>query len=62
LARLIVDSEKREAYLKRLIDVGINVKELMDIGRLEVDSIGVGLLLPDSLSRRCVNDGQLARL
>src|SRR5689334_4383930 len=32
----IVDSENREAYLKRLIDAGISVQELMDTGRLEV--------------------------
>jgi hypothetical protein len=32
----IVDSEKREAYLKRLTDAGINVQELMEAGRLEV--------------------------
>jgi DcmR-like sensory protein len=32
----IVDSENREAYLKRLTDAGINVQELMDTGRLEV--------------------------
>src|SRR5882672_465255 len=32
----IVDSENREAYLKRLTDAGINVQELMDSGRLEV--------------------------
>jgi hypothetical protein len=31
----IVDSEKREAYLKRLTDADTNVQEL-DIGRLEV--------------------------
>jgi len=32
----IVESENREAYLKRLADAGINVQELMDAGRLEV--------------------------
>src|SRR5216684_6847190 len=32
----IVDSENREAYLKRLNDAGVNVQEMMDIGRLEV--------------------------
>jgi MEDS: MEthanogen/methylotroph, DcmR Sensory domain len=32
----IVDSENREAYLKRLADAGIKVQELMDTGRLEV--------------------------
>src|SRR5260370_20593419 len=32
----IVDSENREAYLKRLTDAGMNVKELMHTGRLEV--------------------------
>ena len=32
----IVDSENREAYLKRLTDAGISVQELMDSGRLEV--------------------------
>ena len=32
----IVDSENREAYLKRLTDAGVNVQELMDDGRLEV--------------------------
>ena len=32
----IVESGKREAYLKRLTDAGINVQELMDTGRLEV--------------------------
>src|SRR5580704_15477873 len=29
----IVESENREAYLKRLADAGINVQELMDAGR-----------------------------
>jgi len=32
----IVESGKREAYLKRLTDAGVNVQELMDAGRLEV--------------------------
>ena len=32
----IVDSEHREAYLKRLTDAGVSVQELMDTGRLEV--------------------------
>src|SRR5262249_31666577 len=32
----IVDSENREAYLKRLTDAGMNVQELIDTGRLEV--------------------------
>ena len=32
----IVDSENREAYLKRLTAAGIKVQELMDTGRLEV--------------------------
>ena len=32
----IVDSENREAYLKRLTDAGMNVQELMETGRLEV--------------------------
>lgn len=32
----IVDSENREAYLKRLTDAGIKVQELMHTGQLEV--------------------------
>jgi hypothetical protein len=32
----IVDSENREAYLKRLTGAGVDVQELMDTGRLEV--------------------------
>src|SRR5260370_13383762 len=32
----IVDSENREAYLKRLTDAGVNVQALMAAGRLEV--------------------------
>ena len=32
----IVDSENREAYLKRLTDAGMNVQELMDTGWLEM--------------------------
>ena len=32
----IVESGKREAYLKRLTDAGVNVQGLMDTGRLEV--------------------------
>jgi hypothetical protein len=32
----IVESGKREAYLKRLSDAGVNVQEWMDTGRLEV--------------------------
>lgn len=31
-----MDSENREAHLKRLTDAGVNVQELMDAGRLEV--------------------------
>src|ERR1700724_65595 len=32
----IVDSENREAYLNRLAEAGVNVRELIDDGRLEV--------------------------
>jgi hypothetical protein len=32
----IVDSENREAYLTRLTDAGVHVRELMEAGRLEV--------------------------
>src|SRR5208282_5942892 len=32
----IVQTEKREDYLKRLVEADISVQEMMDIGRLEV--------------------------
>jgi KaiC/GvpD/RAD55 family RecA-like ATPase len=32
----IVDSENREGYLKRLVEAGINVQEMMETGQLEV--------------------------
>jgi MEDS: MEthanogen/methylotroph, DcmR Sensory domain len=32
----IVDGENREKHLKRLAEAGINVKEMMDVGQLEV--------------------------
>ncbi len=32
----IVEADNREEYLRRLLDAGIDVQEMMDIGRLEV--------------------------